>query len=107
MCFIRDGAVLIQSAADVLEQIRPIDLRAAHRAKGVRSPDTPWGAPPPEDASEAERCRVVSLLGPVPVGVDELVRQAALVPAVVQMVLLELELGGRLERHAGGRVSLC
>ncbi|WP_298807929.1 DNA-processing protein DprA [uncultured Sphingomonas sp.] len=99
---IRDGAVLVQSAADVLEQIRPIDLRAR-----VRSPLSGWGAPPPEDASEAERRRVTGLLGPVPVGVDELVRQAGLAPAVVQMVLLELELGGRLERHAGGRVSLC
>lgn len=99
---IRDGAVLVQSAADVLEQIRPIDLRAR-----VRSPLSGWGAPPPEDASEAERRRVTGLLGPVPVGVDELVRQAGFAPAVVQMVLLELELGGRLERHAGGRVSLC
>lgn len=99
---IRDGAVLVQSAADVLEQIRPIDLRAS-----VRSPVAGWGAPPPEDASEAERRRVTDLLGPVPVLIDELVRQAGLAPAVVQMVLLELELGGRLERHAGGRVSLC
>ena len=99
---IRDGAVLIQSAADVLEQIRPIDVRAS-----VRAPASHWGAPPPEDASEAERHRVTALLGPVPVGVDELVRQAGSAPAVVQMVLLELELGGRLERHAGGRVSLC
>ena len=38
--------------------------------------------------------------------VDELVRQSGLAPAVVQIVLLELELAGRLERHAGARVSL-
>ena len=49
---------------------------------------------------------VIDLLGPVPVGVDELIRQSGCAPAVVQMVLLELELAGRLERHAGGRVSL-
>jgi DNA processing protein len=42
----------------------------------------------------------------VPVGIDELVRQSGLAAAAVAMVLLELELGGRLERHAGGRVSL-
>jgi DNA processing protein len=40
------------------------------------------------------------------VPVDELVRQSGLAPAAVQTVLLELELAGRLERHAGGRVSL-
>ncbi|MDR6788144.1 DNA processing protein [Sphingomonas sp. BE138] len=97
---IRDGATLIQTAADVLEQIRPIDARAA-----VRAPAGGWGAPPPEDASDAERARIERLLGPVPVAVDELVRQADCAPAVVQMVLLEMELAGRLERHAGGRVS--
>jgi DNA processing protein len=39
--------------------------------------------------------------------VDEIVRQSGLVPAIVQTVLLELELAGRLERHAGGKVSLA
>ena len=49
---------------------------------------------------------VMTVLGPVPVGVDELVRQSHRAPAIVQLILLELELAGRLERHAGGRVSL-
>lgn len=98
---IRDGATLVQCAADVLEQIRPIDPRAA-----VRSPAAGWGEPPPQDASGAERALVERLLGPVPVAVDEIVRQSGCSPAVVQMVLLEWELAGRLDRHAGGRVSL-
>jgi DNA processing protein len=97
---IREGATLVQSAADVLELLRPIDPRA------VRSPADPFGVRPPDDASDADRRRILELLGPVPVGVDELIRQAALLPAVVQTVLLELELAQRLERHAGGRVSL-
>ena len=63
-------------------------------------------APVSPDASEAERVRVTGLLGPTPVSIDEIIRQAGLPPAVVQTVLLELELGGRLERHAGGKVSL-
>ena len=98
---IREGATLVQSAADVLEQVRPIDARA------VRSPGSSFAGPPPQDATDGERRRVADLLGPVPVSVDELIRQAGAVPAVVQTVLLELELAGRLERHAGGRVSLC
>ncbi|MEH3035528.1 MAG: DNA-processing protein DprA [Sphingomonas adhaesiva] len=103
---IRDGATLVQNADDVLEQVRPIDARAA-RLSAVRSPAAGWGAPPPADATDTDRRTVARLLGPVPVAVDELVRQSALAPAVVQMVLLELELAARLERHAGGRVSLC
>ena len=98
---IREGATLVQSAADVLELLRPIDPRA------VRAPVAAFTPAPPEDASDADRRRVLALLGPVPVPVDELLRQAALTPAVVQCVLLELELAGRLERHAGGRVSLA
>ena len=49
---------------------------------------------------------MIDLLSPVAVAVDELIRQSNLPPAIVQTVLLELELAGRLERHAGGRVSL-
>ena len=98
---IRDGATLVQSAADILEMIRPIDMRA------VRSPSDRFTGMPPEDADDAARARVVALLGPVPVAVDELIRQAGLAPAIVYMVLLELELAGRLDRHAGGRVSLA
>lgn len=98
---IRDGATLIQNAADVLEQVRPIDARA------VRAPIHGYGAPPPADADDADRARIVGLLGPVPVPVDELIRQSGIAPAILQTVLLELELAGRLERHAGGRVSLA
>ena len=97
---IRDGAVLVQDAADILQQVSPIDARA------VRAPASGWSAPPPADASDADRRRVVALLGHAAVPVDELVRQSDLPAAVVQIVLLELELAARLERHAGARVSL-
>ncbi len=97
---IRDGATLVQTAADILEQVRPIDPRA------VRAPVSGYGAPPPDDPDAATRAGIVALLGPVPVAVDELIRQSGAAPAAVQMVLLELELVGRLDRHAGGRVAL-
>lgn len=98
---IREGATLVQSAADILEQIRPIDPRM------VRTPAHGYGAASPIDASDSERRVITGLLGPVPVAIDELIRQSGFAPAVVQMVLLELELGGRLDRHAGGRVALA
>ncbi|MBX9731934.1 MAG: DNA-protecting protein DprA, partial [Sphingomonas sp.] len=97
---IRDGATLVQNAADILEQVRPIDPRM------VRMPTSPFGSAPLEDASDAERRAITALLGAVAVPVDELIRQSGAAPAIVQTVLLELELAGRLERHAGGRVSL-
>lgn len=96
---IREGATLVQSADDIIEAIGPIDPRA------VRSPGAAFAGPPPQDASDSDRLRITELLGPVPVMVDELIRLSGAPPAVVQTVLLELELAGRVERHAGGRVS--
>ena len=97
---IREGATLVQSAEDVLEAIRPIVGRVASRVSDYRA------SPPEGDPGDAERTVVLDLLSPTPVAVDELIRQSALPQSMVQMVLLELELAGRVERHAGGRVSL-
>jgi DNA processing protein len=98
---IREGATLIQSAADIIEAIGPI-------GGTVRQPPQSYGAERVSaDASDADRRTVTALLGPVPVPVDELIRQTGLPPAIIQTVLLELELAGRVERHAGGRVSLA
>jgi len=98
---IRDGATLIQNAEDVIEAISPLG------AVPVREPGiayTPGG--PSGDGDDAARRVVADLLGPTPVQMDELIRQSGLPPAIVHTILLELELAGRLERHAGGRVSL-
>ena len=97
---IRDGATLVQSASDVIEALRPSSVAR------VAEPPSAF-APPAEDAAEGQRNAIVSLLGPAAVGVDEIVRQSGASPAEVQLVLLELDLAGRLERHAGGRVSLA
>ena len=50
--------------------------------------------------------RIVALLGPAPVGLDDLVRLSNSTPAMVRIVLLELELAERIERQAGGLVAL-
>ncbi len=99
---IREGATLVQSAADVLEMLRPIDARMLREpGRGWVHDSDAFGT----DADDADRRRITGLLGPVPVPVDELVRQSGCAAGVVSLVLLELELAGRLERHAGGRVS--
>ncbi|MDI1294293.1 MAG: hypothetical protein PSY12_00100 [bacterium] len=64
------------------------------------------GEPVSSDVAPGERDAVVALLGHAPVPVDELIRLSGMSPAVVQTVLLELELAERLDRLAGGRVSL-
>lgn len=100
---IREGATLIQSAEDVLEAILPSAIPAPRPKSPRLRVETPAG---PSDADAADRRAVGDLLGPTPVPVDELIRQSGLAPSLVPTILLELELAGRLERHAGGKVSL-
>lgn len=61
------------------------------------------GGGPPEDPRE----RLLALLGPGPVAVDDLSRQSGVPVGAVNRILLELELTGRLERHGGNTVSLA
>ena len=99
---IRDGATLIQDAADVLETLRPVGGGVASRRAAFEHEP-----PQPVEPDGDLRARIEELLGPSPVPVDEIVRLAEAQAGAVQLVLLELELGGRLERHAGGKVSLA
>jgi DNA processing protein len=95
---IRDGATLIQSAADVVEAIR-LPASSVH---AVPTPFEPVGEMNGDDALGV----VEELLGPSPVPVDEIIRLSGAPSGAVQMALLELDLAGRLDRHAGNRVSL-
>jgi DNA processing protein len=98
---IKQGATLTTEASDVINAVEPIMARPIE----LRTNE-------PEDESLAsepaasDRARIVSLLGPTPVLLDDLIRMAGTSPAIVRTVLLELELAGRLERHGGGLVSL-
>lgn len=98
---IRDGATLVQNVQDVIEAV------GAGDSNTVRSPESRYAGAPPADLAETERTRVIGLMSMSPVAVDELIRQSGLPPALVQTALLELEIAGRLQRHAGGRVSLA
>ena len=98
---IREGATLIQTAADVVEAIRPLDSRVRSGSASFDRTLTETG-----EADEEARRSVEELLGPSPAPIDELVRLSGLPSGAVQLVLLELDLAGRLDRHAGGKVSL-
>jgi DNA processing protein len=97
---IREGATLVQNAAEIAELIRPLDSRVVHRQMATMTPTL-------DDGGEADRRAVIDLMGMTYVSVDELVRQSGSSQSVVQMVLLEIELAGKLERGAGGKVRLA
>ena len=99
---LKQGATPVTEASDIISVLQPIigtELPA-------REPE-PAGEPGEYvEPADDERSRIVSLLSPVPISMDDLVRLSKTSPRVVRIVLLELEIAGRLERHGGGLVSL-
>ncbi|MEF2551395.1 hypothetical protein VQ042_08470 [Aurantimonas sp. A2-1-M11] len=59
-----------------------------------------------DEPAEGERERILETLGPTPVAIDDSIAHTGARPGAVQLVLLELDLSDRLERHPGGLVSL-
>ncbi|MBL1407083.1 MAG: DNA-protecting protein DprA [Hyphomicrobiales bacterium] len=59
-----------------------------------------------EESDEEIRTRIINALGPSPVEIDDIIRFANATPGQVQMVIVELSLAGKIERHSGNRVSL-
>jgi DNA processing protein len=101
---LKQGAIPVTEAADVITVIEPILGRSIQSAE-IREPeqdDLRKGA----DLGTDVRNRIVSLLGPTPVSIDDLVRLAQATPAIVRAALLELEIAGRIERHGAGLVAL-
>jgi DNA processing protein len=98
---IKQGAMLTTCAADVINAVEPIMERPIEFY--AREPDDDASAYEP---AASDRARIIDLLGPSPIGLDDLIRMAGTTPATVRTVLLELELAGRLERHGGGLVTL-
>jgi len=92
---------MVTETADVTSALAPIVDR------GIEPIEEPELFPVPErEPADDERSRIVALLGPTPCSIDDLVRMSRASPAIVRVVLLELELAGRIERHGGGLVSL-
>ena len=103
---IRDGATLVANARDVLESLGPVREYPPDSPLIDIAEPGPETRSPPREIDSTDRGRVTSALGGAPVEVDELIRFTGLDARIVHVVLLELELAGRLERHLGQKVTL-
>jgi DNA processing protein len=106
---IREGATLVQSASDVIEALSAFDADGGGGTLGARFQlaERAGAYEVSAEAPAEARGLLQSLLSPAPVAIDELVRQSGLSAAVAAHVLLDMELEGMVERHAGGRVALA
>lgn len=108
---LKQGATLVTGIEDIIEAlsplIRPQDLFSEN---AVDDSAHAWLEEADEEplvlTSENERDRLVDALGPTPVDIDSLVRQTGIGASQIQLILLELDLAGRLIRYPGNRIAL-
>lgn len=98
---LRDGAKLVESAADILEELGPLlGLEPAPMLGAQASTASSEAAP-----EDPEYKLLLNSLDYAPTSVDALVERTGLTPDVVSSMLLMLELQGHVEASPGGRYS--
>ena len=101
---IKDGAILVQTAQDVLDAYtHKLLLRVEDSSVPYQHAQMPAFS---ETELDKVRIQVIECLSPTPTPVDEIIRQCQIGGPAILVVLLELELAGRIQRHAGNQVSL-
>jgi DNA processing protein len=104
---LKDGAMIATSPDDVIEALAPLSQLDLFSTPVVEEPGEEYDKImklPPDDS---ERSLITDALGPTPVDIDDVIRHTGLLPSSVYLVLLELDIAGRLHRHPGGLVSLA
>ncbi len=106
---LKDGAILVENADDILNE-----LSVWHHGKEpVPQSNFDFSSPPAtikpareHSAPAGDEATLLSLLSPSAVHIDEVIRLSGMPTEVVLSGFLELELAGKITRHAGGKVSL-
>lgn len=105
---LKEGATLVTCAEDVVNALQPFGRQLAPKPQPFREPASMLDAAPeplPQVAGD-DRARITAALSPAPVPIDELARATDLPIRIVQTVLLELALAGRIQHHGSQLVSL-
>lgn len=108
---IRDGAILVRDAADVLEALPPPeqDRPPAADPQDLRQALAALPPPPPQRRSLADthalHQQILGRLGPSPTSEAQLIRDLSLPPQQIAPALTDLELEGAVRRQPGGMLS--
>ena len=97
---IRDGALLVRNAADVIAALQPVAEPA---------PTLPLSLPRAAKRTLRETAllnsEILSRLGPTPIAEDQLLRDIKAAATDVAPILVDLELDGKITRQAGGLLA--
>jgi DNA processing protein len=97
---IRDGAVLVRNANDVVEALAPLAPQ-----QGALQLDIPTPKAPDLRETSQLHMQILSRLGPSPIAEDQLIRDLKTTAATMTPILLDLELDGQISRQSGGLLS--
>ncbi len=101
---LKEGATIVTSPEDIVEALAPLSQPDLFSLPSAEEPKREARITLPPD--ETDRALVIDALGPTPVEVDDIIRHTGLAASAVYLVLLELDMAGRLHRHAGGLISI-
>jgi DNA processing protein len=106
---LRQGATFITSAQHVIEALQSglvsPKIGLTESQSSLFEDSLPYEQSY-EDAPEDERQRIIDSLSTTPTPMDDLIRLSCASARAVQLIALEFELAGRLERLPGGRLAL-
>jgi len=116
---IRDGAKLVESVADVLDEFSDLGIAAPAEQTAAGAPppgdEAREGAPPAAPRQQTlglkaalsdDESRLVAVMDGEPLGLDVLIQRSGLTPAKVSGALTLLELKGFVRALPGGRFAL-
>ncbi len=103
---LKRGATIATTPDDVIEALMPISGLAP---RAFAEPPAVFSAPTPPlplpQLDDDDISRVLEALGPAPCDLDALARATGLSPRALGVVLMELDLAGRIVRHGSQLVS--
>ena len=99
---IRDGATLVRSAEDIIDALTPAAAPAPEPTL-----DLPDPAPQKKTLRDIAvlHSEILSRLSTAPIAEDQLLRDINVTATEVAPVLIDLELNGKITRHAGGLLA--
>ncbi len=105
---LKRGATLVTEPADIIDALAPLSGLSPNAAFAEQHPVQSWHAPPtttPPILQNSDRALVLEALSPAPVDIDALMRATGLDTRALNVILIELDLAGRIVRHGAGLVS--